>query len=193
MQIFRRINQIKSELYNISSSNIPIANVHVPFLFIINSDRDVCSVFIPNKENVKSIKSYLSIIRKKYFDKQNINYRKVAELTKERDNNLGIKTSIGVCKLSINLGKLSFQSKKQAIFKLKNTSKQALRIQSVNTSCGCTVAKYDKKPVLQGEIATVVLEYKPNKSGYFSKTADVVCNVPEGFVRLMISGEVVQK
>jgi len=94
---------------------------------------------------------------------------------------------------SINLGKFSFSSFKQVSFQLKNTGKRPLIIQSVSTSCGCTVAKYDKKPITQGEITSVVLEYKPNSLGYFSKTADVVCNVPEGLVRLKISGEVLEK
>jgi len=94
---------------------------------------------------------------------------------------------------SVNLGRFSFQSTKYASFQIKNKDKQSLIIQTVNTSCGCMVAKYDKKPISQGKITTVVLEYKPSSLGYFSKTADVVCNVPEGLVVLKISGEVVQK
>jgi hypothetical protein len=78
-------------------------------------------------------------------------------------------------------------------FMLKNIGSKTLIIRTVNTSCNCTVAKYDKEPVAQGEKATVVLEYKPDALGYFSKTADVMCNVSDGFVRLEISGEVVEK
>jgi hypothetical protein len=78
-------------------------------------------------------------------------------------------------------------------FMLKNVGSRTLIIRTVNTSCNCTVAKYDKEPVAQGEKATVLLEYKPNSMGYFSKTADVMCNVSDGFVRLEISGEVVEK
>lgn len=78
-------------------------------------------------------------------------------------------------------------------FMLKNVGSRTLIIRTVNTSCNCTVAKYDKEPVAQGEKATVLLEYKPNSMGYFSKTADVMCNVSDGFVRLEISGEVVKK
>jgi len=102
-------------------------------------------------------------------------------------------TTVELNKDSVNLGKFSFQSTKIASFQLRNIGKDPLVVQSVNTSCGCTVAKYDKKPITQGETTTVVLEYKPNSLGYFSKTADVVCNVPEGYIRLKISGEVVEK
>lgn len=111
----------------------------------------------------------------------------------DRNNIVENVTKIQVLSNLVNLGKFSFQSEKQATFQLKNTGKQPLLIQYVNTSCGCTVAKFNKKPIAQGETTTVVLDYKPNSLGYFSKTADVVCNVPEGYVRLKISGEVVEK
>jgi len=101
-------------------------------------------------------------------------------------------TSVQLNKNSVDLGKFSFKTTKHATFLLENTGKQTLIIQSVKTSCGCTVAKYDKKPIPVGQTATVMLEYKPNEIGYFSKTAVVVCNVPEGYVQLKISGEVVE-
>lgn len=104
-----------------------------------------------------------------------------------------LSTKVKVIKDSLSLGKFEYYSIKRVPFQLKNNGNQSLVISNVNTSCGCTAAKYDKKPVPHGETTTVVLEYKPNSLGYFSKTADVVCNVPEGFVRLKISGEVVEK
>lgn len=94
---------------------------------------------------------------------------------------------------SVHLGKISFYSRKHTSFEIKNKGTKPFIIYTVNTTCGCTVAKYDKKPVQEGETTTVVLEYKPNSLGFFTKTADVVCNVPEGYVRLKISGEVVEK
>jgi hypothetical protein len=100
-------------------------------------------------------------------------------------------TSVSVDQDSVNLGKFKLNTK-QIPFKVTNNGLYPLIIQNVSTSCGCTVAKYEKKPINKGESTTVVLEYKPNSLGYFSKTADVVCNVPEGFVRLKISGEVIE-
>ncbi|ADQ79710.1 protein of unknown function DUF1573 [Paludibacter propionicigenes WB4] len=102
-------------------------------------------------------------------------------------------TTVNLDKDSINLGKFSFKTSKHLIFKIRNVGNNPLLINTVNTSCGCTLAKYDKKPIPQGETTTVVLEYRPNSLGYFSKTADVMCNVPNGLVRLKISGEVVEK
>jgi len=102
-------------------------------------------------------------------------------------------TSVAVNHDSVCLGKFKKQIIKQVSFRIKNLGPTPLIIQNVNTSCGCTVAKYEKMPIAKGESTTVVLEFKPNSLGYFSKTADVVCNVPEGYVRLKISGEVVEK
>jgi len=101
-------------------------------------------------------------------------------------------TDVQIRRDSLCLGKLFYSSIKNCSFVLKNKGRNPLIIQSVRTACGCTVAKFDKKPIAQGESTTVVLEYKPNSLGYFRKTADVVCNVPKGFVRLTISGEVVK-
>jgi len=103
------------------------------------------------------------------------------------------KTSVQLNKDSVYIGRFLFKITKHVTFQLKNTGNKPLVIQSVNTSCGCTVAKYDKKPISVGQTTTVQLKYKPNSSGYFSKTADVICNVPKGFVRLKISGEVIEK
>jgi len=102
-------------------------------------------------------------------------------------------TKIELLNDSVSIGKFDYYSIKQITFNMKNIGEFPLIIQSVKTSCGCTAAKYDKKPVPPGETTTVVLEYKPNSLGYFSKTADVMCNVPKGYVRLKISGEVVEK
>lgn len=102
-------------------------------------------------------------------------------------------TTIEIEEDSISIGKISFNDNQTFNYKINNIGNFPLVIYSVKTSCGCTAAKYDKKPIPQGKTTSVVLEYKPNSLGYFSKTADVVCNVPEGYVRLKISGEVVEK
>jgi len=108
--------------------------------------------------------------------------------------NISVTTDITQIELFADTLRIRHQEKPiySRIFMLKNVGSKTLIIRNVNTSCNCTVAKYDKKPVAQGEKATVLLEYKPNSMGYFSKTADVMCNVSDGFVRLEISGEVVE-
>lgn len=102
-------------------------------------------------------------------------------------------TQIQLNQDSVNLGKFSYSTTKNTAFQIKNEGSLPLVIQTINTACGCTTAKYDKKPIAKGETATVILEYKPNSLGYFRKSADVICNVAKGYVRLTISGEVLKK
>jgi hypothetical protein len=113
-------------------------------------------------------------------------------ITGIRNNHDKGSTLVEVKNSEVELGEIKSGAKQKIVFYLKNVGKKPLIISNVTTSCDCTIAKYNKKPIPVGQTATVVLEYKPNSLGYFSKTADVVCNVPEGYVRLKISGEVVK-
>lgn len=155
--------------------------------FLINRQNKIVLIGSPIG-NDKMWKLYKDYVRKRITQTD-----ATSEIDNDYKKNSKYQTKIEIHKDSIHLGKFSVQSNKKTPFILTNLGKRPLIILNVNTSCGCTVAKYDKKPVLQGKTTTVVLEYKPNSLGYFSKTADVVCNVPEGYVRLKISGEVVEK
>ena len=45
------------------------------------------------------------------------------------------------------------------VFKFQNTGKADLLIQKVETSCGCTVPEYDKKPVKAGENGSIKVRF----------------------------------
>jgi len=111
----------------------------------------------------------------------------------EKKNSFVNKTTVKLENESLNLGKFSIKSIKQASFKFTNTGKHPFIIQSVIMSCGCTVAKYDKRPIPHGDTTIVVVEYKPYSLGYFTKMAIVNCNVENKCMKLKISGEVVKK
>jgi hypothetical protein len=49
-------------------------------------------------------------------------------------------------------------------FELKNESENTLNIKDVNTSCGCTVSKVEKKVLSPGE--STVIEVQFNSKGY---------------------------
>jgi len=111
----------------------------------------------------------------------------------ENKNIFANKTTVKLESDSINFGKFSIKSIKQASFKFTNTGKHPFLIQSVTMSCGCTVAKYDKRPIPQGDTTTIVVKYKPYSLGYFTKMAVVICNVENKSLKLKISGEVIKK
>jgi len=198
---------VQSNKYNVFEENLSIHNFSYPIIYdpkgVFNKlnqfpKKDKYRTFLLDEKNrvifigspitnKKIRKSYTEILRGGKIS--NINSLKNMDIKSSSVD----KTSVQLNKDLADLGIFSLKTTKHINFQLKNTGKHPLTIQSVNTSCGCTVAKYDKKPITQGETTTVVLEYKPNSLGYFSKTADVVCNVPEGYIRLKISGEVVEK
>lgn len=57
-------------------------------------------------------------------------------------------------------------------FILRNNSGKALTIKDVNTSCGCTVSKVEKKVLKRGESA--LIEVKFDSKGYSGQTQQFV-------------------
>jgi hypothetical protein len=67
LTLFRRINKIKSHIYNVSSIGLPIEELNYPFCFVINKEGKAECVFIPIKEDSLYFKRYLEMIKNKYF------------------------------------------------------------------------------------------------------------------------------
>jgi hypothetical protein len=100
------------------------------------------------------------------------------------------RTSVEVDEAALDLGTIRMGKSGSAVFQLKNTGKHPLVISHVSTSCGCTVADWDKQPVEQGKTTEIKVEIKPEETGYFNKTIEVYGNVNESPVKLTISGSV---
>ena len=80
---------------------------------------------------------------------------------------------------TIDLGTFSDPTQvHKVVFKFKNVGKAKLVINYVNTSCGCTVAEYTRKPIKPGKkgIVTVTYDGQYTEAGYFHKTITVVTN-----------------
>lgn len=91
-----------------------------------------------------------------------------------------------------DFGKVTEGEKVACIFTFENTGKGPLVISSVTSSCGCTVPKYDKKPIAAGN--TGIVEVVFNSSGYNgkqNKTITVRSNASKSIVLLKISVEVI--
>ena len=81
------------------------------------------------------------------------------------------------------------QGKKQkAVFWIKNTGSKPLVISDVKTSCGCTIAHWDKAPIASGKTAQISTEIEIKEKGYFNKTISVYCNTDDSPVTLNIKG-----
>lgn len=90
-----------------------------------------------------------------------------------------------------NFGKVAEGEKIACIFIFENNGPGDLVITNAVTSCGCTVPKYETRPVAKGETGT--LEVLFNTSGYNgiqTKTISVMSNALTPVVVLKILAEV---
>jgi len=91
-----------------------------------------------------------------------------------------------------DFGKIAEGEKVACIFKFKNTGKGPLVVSSVYSSCGCTVPKYDTKPIAPGGTGIVEVVFDTSgRDGKQTKTVTVNSNASKPIVLLKISGEVI--
>lgn len=77
-------------------------------------------------------------------------------------------------------------------FKFTNTGTEPLIIKNAKGSCGCTVPKYPKEPIMPGEVSYIEVRYDTNRMGRFSKSITLTTNAAEPVSKLFIKGEVLQ-
>ncbi len=90
-----------------------------------------------------------------------------------------------------DFGKVKAGEKIACFFTYTNSGDGSLVINSVSTSCGCTVPKYDKRPLAPGKSGT--LEVIFNTAGYNgvqSKTVTIQSNATTPVVIVRILAEV---
>jgi hypothetical protein len=93
-----------------------------------------------------------------------------------------------------DLGQVRLGSKNSCEFRFTNTGQGPLRITSIKSTCGCTVAQLDKKEYVPGESGTIKVTYTaPNAATATQKSIYVSSNDKANpSVRLTIKAEVVQ-
>lgn len=78
-------------------------------------------------------------------------------------------------------------------FIFRNVSKKTVSLRQIKTSCGCTVAKYDKQPVAPGKEGEITLTYNPSEQpGQVYSRAFVYTNLSDAYptVCLTLTGKV---
>jgi hypothetical protein len=78
-------------------------------------------------------------------------------------------------------------------FEFTNTGKEPLILTNVRSSCGCTVPKWPREPILPGHSDVIDVEYKTNRIGKINKTITVQSNANTATVVLRISGQVLKQ
>ena len=100
------------------------------------------------------------------------------------------KTSVELPETEKDFGIVPLNEKREYIFKLVNRGDKPLVVYDVATSCGCTKAEYDKKPVRPGETMDLKVIYNAEDKGRFRKNLTVYCNVEDSPLKLTIVGTV---
>lgn len=82
----------------------------------------------------------------------------------------------------------------KATFTFSNIGKSPLVINQVIASCGCTIPKYDKKPIAPGQKGSIEVTYngKGKFPGHFKKTITVRTNGKVELTRLYIEGNMTE-
>tara|TARA_B100000123_G_scaffold263819_1_gene233271 strand:+ start:3369 stop:3812 length:444 start_codon:yes stop_codon:yes gene_type:complete len=106
----------------------------------------------------------------------------------------GLSKKIKVPQLTIHtpifdFGEVNEGEKLEHVFLIKNTGKANLVISSVKTTCGCTVAKFPKEPILPDQQSEIIVVFNTKgKFGKQNKTITLLTNtVPRAKV-LTIKG-----
>ncbi|MDO6760280.1 DUF1573 domain-containing protein [Tamlana sp. 2_MG-2023] len=113
---------------------------------------------------------------------------------------------IGLISLSVNAqAKIQFESDTidygtvekgsdgVRVFKFTNTGNEPLIISKVSSSCGCTIPKKPKDPILPGKKGEIEVKYDTNRVNPIRKTITVISNAETPTVALKIKGLVVEK
>ncbi|MEZ5004523.1 MAG: DUF1573 domain-containing protein [Chitinophagales bacterium] len=81
---------------------------------------------------------------------------------------------------TIDYGTIEQNSDPLRVFTFKNDGTEPLVISNAKGSCGCTVPKYPKEPILPGQEAEIEVRYDTKRIGNFSKTVTLTTNATNG-------------
>lgn len=176
LQILKKNLKIPFLIYSlntINSSNNINQDLHIPFYFVLDTNLISKFLFIPHrdfenfsKDYYRSIESYFNMINKSKLGTASFDTR------------------------IIEMGKIRSGKKYNVTFTVKNNMKIPLLINDISTSCGCTVAEWDKSPIRSGINTKIQVIYNAEYPGKFTKEVIVKTNSSNEYTKLLIMGQV---
>ena len=97
-------------------------------------------------------------------------------------------TQIEVEQTDIEFKDLQRKKTSKGVFVLKNIGDKPLIIKNIDSSCGCTVPKWDTQPIKPGDKTEIEVEVTPDDAGFFQKSISVYCNIESGIIKLSVKG-----
>ncbi len=99
------------------------------------------------------------------------------------------KTTATVSTSIIHFNSFFWEEKQDTTITLINTGNKPLVIHDIATSCGCTVADYDKRPAMPGKSIEVKITFKADYPEQFNKTIGIYCNTSESPYVIRVKGK----
>ena len=78
-------------------------------------------------------------------------------------------------------------------FKFTNAGKEPLIISKAQGSCGCTVPKWPKEPIMAGQSNIINVSYDTKRQGPFTKTVTITSNAKTASKTITIKGVVMSQ
>jgi hypothetical protein len=88
----------------------------------------------------------------------------------------------------VELGEINFDSTHSIYYSLQNTGSSDLVIDTVTTSCGCSVPELSKKVIRPLDSAFVKVNFKPVDTGAFAKSLVIRSNTAQAFTVIKFKG-----
>jgi len=102
-------------------------------------------------------------------------------------------TSIGFHSDVFEWGELVEGEKIQNVFVFTNTGDHPLVLTNAKGSCGCTVPRWPKEPIMPGESADLLVQFdSKNKKGTQSKRVTIMANTDPAHTYLTIKGKIIE-
>jgi hypothetical protein len=89
---------------------------------------------------------------------------------------------------TIDYGKIIKGSEGERTFVFTNVGDAPLIIQSIKSSCGCTVPKKPENPIMPGEKGEIKVSYDTKRVGGFSKSITITSNTKNAVKVIKIKG-----
>jgi hypothetical protein len=96
---------------------------------------------------------------------------------------------LGLKQTSHDFGKIPQSRPVTHTFEFTNNGKEALKLENVQASCGCTTPEWSKDPIEPGATSSIKVGYNAASEGPFSKTVTIFYNGNQ-MKTLVISGTV---
>ncbi|MCP9201402.1 DUF1573 domain-containing protein [Gramella sp. GC03-9] len=94
---------------------------------------------------------------------------------------------------TIDYGEIKKGSDGVRVFEFTNTGEVPLVIEDVKSSCGCTIPKKPKDPIMPGKTGEIEVKYDTKRVGPIRKTVTVYSNAEEPVKALKIKGVVIEE